>query len=216
MERAQDMVPQAADAKPKPPTTDQVAVSYKHLPKTRLRLVKLKNRLVASGAARAAVFGVNDGLVTNVGLITGVSAFGSSGIAVRIAGVVGLMSGAFSMASGEYISVKAQNEMMQHEVDRGRSDTFVPAGSARTAAQSSFLSFALGAGLPLVPWCVMRGTPAMCTSLGVAALASLASGSIVGMSSTKSVVRCACRQLFIAAVAVGVMTLAGHGAAQLK
>ena len=69
------------------------------------------------GAARAAVFGVSDGLVTNVSLILGVAGAHSVGPYVRLAGFSGLLAGAFSMAAGEYVSMRAQSALFERELD---------------------------------------------------------------------------------------------------
>lgn len=74
------------------------------------------HRDVQGGAARAAVFGVSDGLVSNVGLILGVAASGTDGSNVIVAGVAGLLAGAVSMAAGEYVSVKAEAELVEREL----------------------------------------------------------------------------------------------------
>ena len=66
-----------------------------------------------SGALRAAIFGANDGLVSNVSLIFGVSGAGVSNKVVILAGVAGLLAGAFSMAAGEYISMRVQREVFE-------------------------------------------------------------------------------------------------------
>lgn len=78
------------------------------------------HRDVQGGTARAAVFGISDGLVSNVALITGVAAADTGSSSVVIAGVAGLLAGAASMAAGEYVSVKAQSELIEHELDRER------------------------------------------------------------------------------------------------
>lgn len=75
------------------------------------------HRDVQGGAARAAVFGVSDGLVSNVALILGVAAARPDGSTVLLAGVSGLLAGAASMAAGEYISMKAQNELIERELE---------------------------------------------------------------------------------------------------
>jgi VIT1/CCC1 family predicted Fe2+/Mn2+ transporter len=75
------------------------------------------HRNVQGGAARAAVFGVSDGLVTNVSLILGVAGAQPGPSYVRLAGISGLLAGAFSMAAGEYISVSAQKELLARELD---------------------------------------------------------------------------------------------------
>jgi vacuolar iron transporter family protein len=66
-----------------------------------------------SGALRAAIFGVNDGLVSNLSLIFGVAGAGVDNKVVILAGVAGLLAGAFSMAAGEYISVRVQREVFE-------------------------------------------------------------------------------------------------------
>lgn len=71
---------------------------------------------MSGGAARAAVFGVSDGLVSNVALILGVAGARSGGSEVLIAGLAGLVAGAVSMASGEFVSVQAQNELVEREL----------------------------------------------------------------------------------------------------
>lgn len=75
------------------------------------------HRNVQSGAARAAVFGVSDGLVTNVSLILGVFGAQPGPEYVRLAGFAGLLAGAFSMAAGEYVSMSAQRELLDRELD---------------------------------------------------------------------------------------------------
>jgi vacuolar iron transporter family protein len=66
---------------------------------------------IQRGAARAAVLGVNDGLVSVLCIILGVAAAAESGRTVLIAGFAGLVAGAFSMAAGEWISVKSQVDL---------------------------------------------------------------------------------------------------------
>lgn len=78
------------------------------------------HRDVQGGSARAAVFGISDGLVSNVALITGVAAANTGESSVLIAGVAGLLAGAASMAAGEYVSVKAQAELIERELERER------------------------------------------------------------------------------------------------
>ena len=68
---------------------------------------------VQRGTARAAVLGVSDGLVTNVSLILGISAADASPAFVRLAGFASLAAGAFSMAVGEYVSMRAQVELLE-------------------------------------------------------------------------------------------------------
>ena len=76
-----------------------------------------EHRNVTSGGARAAVFGMSDGLVTNVSLILGVAGAHPAASVVRLAGLAGLVAGSFSMAAGEYVSMSAQRELVEHELD---------------------------------------------------------------------------------------------------
>lgn len=75
------------------------------------------HRSVSGGLARAAVFGVNDGLVSNVSLILGFAGSGVDSSIVRLAGLAGAIAGAISMAAGEWISVSAQNELVERELE---------------------------------------------------------------------------------------------------
>jgi len=78
------------------------------------------HRDVSGGWLRPAVFGAMDGLVTNVSLISGVGAGGASSHTVALTGIAGLVAGAFSMATGEYVSVSSQNELIQAEIAKER------------------------------------------------------------------------------------------------
>ncbi|NLT54898.1 MAG: hypothetical protein GXX79_10100 [Actinomycetales bacterium] len=69
-----------------------------------------------SGAVRAAIFGVSDGLVSNTALVMGFAGSGASRSTVLLAGVSGLLAGAFSMAAGEYVSMAGQREMFEREI----------------------------------------------------------------------------------------------------
>lgn len=74
------------------------------------------HRDVQGGAARAAVFGVSDGLVSNMGLILGVAGASPAPGVVRLAGLAGLVAGAISMAAGEYNSMRVQAELLAREL----------------------------------------------------------------------------------------------------
>ncbi|MCU1397392.1 MAG: hypothetical protein JWN62_501 [Acidimicrobiales bacterium] len=74
------------------------------------------HRSVSGGLARAAVFGVSDGLISNVSLVIGFSGAGVDASLVRLAGLAGAIAGAVSMAAGEWVSISAQNEMVTREV----------------------------------------------------------------------------------------------------
>ena len=68
------------------------------------------------GSLRAAVFGVNDGLVSNASLILGVAGAGTDNAIILLAGTAGLPAGSLSMAAGEYVSVRSQREMYEHQI----------------------------------------------------------------------------------------------------
>ena len=69
-----------------------------------------------SGSLRAAVLGVNDGLVSNFSLVMGVAGGTGDADIVLIAGVAGLLAGAFSMAAGEYVSMRSQRDLYEHQI----------------------------------------------------------------------------------------------------
>ena len=69
------------------------------------------------GTLRATVFGVNDGLVSNVSLIMGFAGASADAKFVLLAGLSGLLAGATSMAAGEYVSVKAQRELYERQIE---------------------------------------------------------------------------------------------------
>src|SRR5262245_35683043 len=72
------------------------------------------------GWLRASGFGINDGLVSNLSLVAGVSAAASGRQFVLLAGLAGLVAGAFSMGAGEYVSMKAQREVFEALIARER------------------------------------------------------------------------------------------------
>ena len=214
-----------------------------------------RHRDVQGGTTRAAVLGAGDGLLTNLSLVLGVAGASTNASAVRLAGVAGLLAGAFSMAAGELVSVRAQQEMVDREVQVERQelaedpegerrelagmyraqglsaedadtvsrilsanpdialdtharlelgvDPRAP-GSAWRAAVTSFLSFSVGAILPLFPWFFTEGSGAVIASVIIGAIAALALGAAIGAMSGRSVVRTAVRQLAVAAVAAAV------------
>jgi vacuolar iron transporter family protein len=84
-----------------------------------------RNRL--SGGFRAAVFGANDGLVSNLALVLGISASGVSNHTVLITGLAGLLAGALSMGAGEYVSVRSQRELLAASTPDPEAGAAVPA-----------------------------------------------------------------------------------------
>lgn len=91
-----------------------------------------EHRDISGGWLRPAVFGAMDGLVTNSSLIAGIGGSGGAHGMIVLTGIAGLIAGAFSMATGEYISVKSQNELTQAEVElERRQHRRDPAGKLR-------------------------------------------------------------------------------------
>ena len=76
-----------------------------------------RHRDVQGGVARASVFGISDGLVSNMALILGIAGASTDPSFVRLAGVSGMLAGAISMAAGEYVSLRAQAELVERELD---------------------------------------------------------------------------------------------------
>jgi VIT1/CCC1 family predicted Fe2+/Mn2+ transporter len=77
-----------------------------------VRGLAARGRARVSGTFRAAVFGANDGLVSNLALVLGVIGGGASSSTVLLTGLAGLLSGALSMGTGEYVSVRSQRELL--------------------------------------------------------------------------------------------------------
>lgn len=75
------------------------------------------HRAGGQGTLRAGVFGANDGLVSSFSLVMGVAGAGTSEGVIVLAGIAGLLAGAFSMAAGEWVSVKAQRELFEHQLE---------------------------------------------------------------------------------------------------
>jgi vacuolar iron transporter family protein len=81
-----------------------------------------RHRDVQGGTQRATVLGAGDGLLTNLSLVLGVAGASTNASTVRLAGVASLLAGAFSMAAGELVSVRAQQEMVEREVQVERQE----------------------------------------------------------------------------------------------
>jgi VIT1/CCC1 family predicted Fe2+/Mn2+ transporter len=93
-----------------------------HVMPTTLAEVGVSHRRVGGGNLRAAVFGVNDGLVSNACLIMGVAGASAGNQMVLTTGVAGLLAGALSMAAGEYVSMRSQREMYEYQIGLERAE----------------------------------------------------------------------------------------------
>lgn len=83
------------------------------------------HRVSRSGTLRAVIFGVSDGLVSNLALVMGVAGAGAAvgeGRFVLLAGIAGLLAGAFSMAAGEYVSMQSQRELFERQIELERAE----------------------------------------------------------------------------------------------
>ena len=214
-----------------------------------------RHRDVQGGAFRAAVLGAGDGLITNVSLVLGVAGGSSAGGAVRLAGIAGMLAGACSMAAGELVSVRAQQELVEREIAIERAeladepeaeqrelaamyrsrgvgaddaetvarilmsnprialDTHTrlelgvdpeQQGQAGRAAAASFLSFGVGALLPLLPWFFTHGLAAVVASIVIGGVVALVLGAAIGSFSGRGRLRVALRQLAAAVVSAGI------------
>ena len=81
-----------------------------------------RHRGAGGGSLRAAVFGINDGLVSNTSLVMGMAGAAVSNDVVFLTGVAGLLAGAFSMAAGEFISMRTQREMFEYQIQQEKEE----------------------------------------------------------------------------------------------
>ncbi|MFC6355597.1 VIT1/CCC1 transporter family protein [Luethyella okanaganae] len=91
-----------------------------------VRGLAARGRKRLSGTFRAAVFGANDGLVSNLALVLGISASGVPNSVVLFTGVAGLLAGALSMGAGEYVSVRSQRELLEASAPDPGARTVLP------------------------------------------------------------------------------------------
>jgi VIT1/CCC1 family predicted Fe2+/Mn2+ transporter len=218
-----------------------------------------EHRDVSGGWLRPAVFGAMDGLVTNSSLIAGIGGGGGAHGAIILTGIAGLIAGAFSMATGEYISVKSQNELTEAEIelerqqhardrngklnrltellmDKGVSPNLAEAvsrqisadpdravathvreelgldpddlPSPRTAAVASFISFTVGALIPLAPF--LLGYPVLSAALVLAGLFAFGGGAAVAKLAGRPAFLGGLRQFTAAFLATGMAFFIGH------
>jgi VIT1/CCC1 family predicted Fe2+/Mn2+ transporter len=220
------------------------------------------HRTGGGGTLRATIFGVSDGLVSNTALVMGFAGAQVDADFVLLAGTAGLLSGAFSMGAGEYVSVRAQRELYERQIELERSelesipdeemrelsliyqakglpkveadvtaarlmenpevalDTLVreelgldPAelGSPWGASISSFLAFAIGAFIPVIPFVFGdASTPVVAVSAALSAVALFAVGAGVSLFTGKGALYSGTRQVAIGAAAAAVTYAIGR------
>jgi VIT1/CCC1 family predicted Fe2+/Mn2+ transporter len=219
------------------------------------------HRAGRSGTLRAVIFGVSDGLVSNLALVMGVAGASSGRDSfVLLAGIAGLLAGAFSMAAGEYISMQSQRELFERQIQLERSELeampeeeeaelaavyrskgFTPTearaiaarmfrdpenaldtlvreelgldpdelGSAWGAAFGSFVAFAVGAAIPVIPYALGTGSTAFFTSIAVSLGALFAVGAGVSLLTGRGLLFSGGRQVLIGAAAAVVTFVVG-------
>ena len=222
-----------------------------------------------SGTLRAVIFGVSDGLVSNLSLVMGVAGAASGNPSfILLAGIAGLLAGAFSMAAGEYISMQSQRELFERQIALERAEIEAmpeeeeaelaasyrakgfPAdeaariahrifqdpdaaldvlvreelgldpdelGSPWSAAGGSFVAFAIGAIVPVVPYLFGGGTAVLLASLGLSLIALFLVGAAVSLLTGRGLIFSGFRQLGIglaaALVTYAIGSIIGVGAA---
>ena len=197
-----------------------------------------EHRDVTGGWLRPAVFGVMDGLVSNTALVAGVAGGGASSDTVLLAGLAGLAAGAFSMATGEYVSVASQTELTRAEIEVEATAAEVARQLSRdpdqvwrvhareelgvdpddlpspwTAAGSSFAAFTVGALVPVLPY--VLGASSLLLSVALALVALFVAGALVSRFTDRGALYSGGRQLLLggaaAALTYAVGSLVGTG-----
>ncbi len=220
------------------------------------------HRSAGSGTLRASIFGASDGLVSNTALVMGFAGAQTEGNLVLLAGIAGLIAGAFSMAAGEYVSMRSQRELFERQIDLERQeleispeeeerelsliyqakglrkeeaditaarlmedpevalDTLVreelgldpsQLGSPWGAAFGSFLAFAAGAFVPVIPFLFGEAsTGYVVASAGLSAVALFAVGAGVSLFTGRSALYSGARQVAIGAAAASVTFAIGR------
>lgn len=180
--------------------------------------LRVTDRAPLGNNLRAAVLGANDGLASNFCLMMGVAGAHASISVVLLAGVAGLLGGACSMALGEWLSVTNARELALSQLDREigirEGDpahiSVASAGDAVSAAGLSFLLFALGALVPLLPFCFLPAGLRIAGSMVVSAAALFALGVATSLFNARSALYSGLRQTAFGAAAALVTYLAGR------
>ena len=167
---------------------------------------------------RAAVLGANDGLASNFCLMMGVAGAGVSTTTILLTGVAGLVSGACSMALGEWLSVTNARELASSQAERAMGTTAVEAshpdvisaGDAASAALFSAVLFAAGALVPLLPFCVLPEPLRIHGTIVLSIMALFVLGLATALFNARSPVFSGLRQVIIGSAAAGVTYLVGQ------
>jgi VIT1/CCC1 family predicted Fe2+/Mn2+ transporter len=217
-------------------------------------------RMAGNGSFRAAVFGVNDGLISNASLLLGMAGASEGEATMLLTGVAGMLAGAASMAAGEYVSMRSQREMFEYQIGleeaelkaypeeeaqelamiyeaRGvppadaqrMADTLIrdptraldtlareelglnprDLGSPWGAAIASFVFFAVGALIPLLPF-LWHGGHDLVVSIVLTLAGLFSTGAVVSLFTGHSPWWSGMRMLLIGAAAGATTWLVGH------
>ena len=220
-----------------------------------------RHRGTGGGTLRAAVFGVNDGLVFNTCLAMGIAGAAGDSALILLAATIGLFAGALAMAAGEYVSMRSQREMFEYQIAEERDelarypeeeaeelaliynargldleearrvagelmkqpelalDTLAreelglnpdDLGSPWGAAVSSFLSFAVGAAVPLIPFLFAAGEGGVAAAAVLAGVALFAVGAVLSLYSGRGGLYGGARTALIGGGAAAATYLVGH------
>ena len=164
---------------------------------------------------RAAVLGANDGLASNFCLMMGVAGAGVASSTILLTGIAGLVAGSSSMALGEWLSVTNARELAATQARASALDPDAAgAGSswfdAWSAARVSFLLFALGALVPVLPFCIARGTIAIAASIALSLTALFVLGLTTALFNGRSALFSGARQVLIGAAAAALTYAVGR------
>lgn len=136
-----------------------------------VRALSEQGRGKISGSFRAAIFGINDGLVSNLALVMGTVGAGMAVMPALVTGIAGLISGALSMAAGEYISVKSQRELLisslpSRDADEAVADLNVDANELALVFRARGLSAAEAEVKATEVFRTKAGTTALISTVG--------------------------------------------------
>ena len=219
------------------------------------------HRIHYGGSLRAAVFGANDGLLSNFSLVMGIAGARAEPRFVLLAGIAGLLAGASSMAAGEYVSVQSQRELYEQQIAIEREelemspeeekeelsliyqakgipthqaeelaerilsnpqtaiDTLAreelgldptALGSPLMAAASSFIAFACGAAIPVIPYLITTGNTAFISSAAVCGISLFIVGGLISIFTGRSLLFSGLRMLGIGALAAAATYFIGR------
>ncbi|WP_322791720.1 VIT1/CCC1 family protein [Bellilinea sp.] len=224
-----------------------------------------RHRSTGGNALRAAVLGANDGLVSNLSLVMGVAGATMDNRSILVAGIAGLLAGAFSMALGEWLSVQSSRELYANQIKieeleieqapeeeaeelaliyeyrgipaeqasqmarkimqnkEGALDTLAReelgidpeelGGSAWEAAITSFILFAIGAVIPVLPYTFLGGTTALLLSILLSVFGLFVLGAAITLFTGRSILYSGARMVIFgmlaAAITFGIGRLIG-------